>query len=61
MKHHLERARDHMTSLLMNVDVPHDTKVGDWVYLKTRPHRQGSMPLGCTPNWKLDIMSHIWW
>ena len=44
LKHHLERAQSLMVKHANNHRRPHDINVGDWVYLKIRPHRQGSMP-----------------
>lgn len=44
LKHHLERAQSHMVRSANTHRRPHNVQVGDWVYLKIRPHRQGSMP-----------------
>src|ERR1044072_5787366 len=44
LKHHLERAQNHMAKYANAHRRNHNFTVGDWVYLKIRPHRQNSMP-----------------
>lgn len=44
LKFHLTRAQDIMTKQANRNRRKVTIKVGDWVYLKIRPHRQSSMP-----------------
>ncbi|KAK7247608.1 hypothetical protein RIF29_42494 [Crotalaria pallida] len=49
LKFHLSRAQDHMTKFADRKRRPSLIQPGDWVYLKIRPHRQGSMPTRLHP------------
>lgn len=44
LKFHLARAQEMMVKQADKKRRPADVKVGDWVYLKIRPHKQTSMP-----------------
>ncbi|XP_017442779.1 uncharacterized protein LOC108347848 [Vigna angularis] len=49
LKFHLRRAHDLMANQANKRRREMDIKVGDWVYLKIRPHRQSSMPMRLQP------------
>nr|KYP53509.1 Transposon Ty3-I Gag-Pol polyprotein [Cajanus cajan] len=43
LKHNLLRAQQHMKCFADKHRVPHEFTIGDWVFLKLRPHRQQSV------------------
>lgn len=49
LKFHLERAQEMMVRQANKRRRPANVEVGDWVYLKIRPHRQSSMPTRLHP------------
>ncbi|WVZ18576.1 hypothetical protein V8G54_005898 [Vigna mungo] len=49
LEYHLSRAQDLMTQQANKKRKEVDVKVGDWVYLKIRPHRQSTMPTRLHP------------
>ncbi|KOM28225.1 hypothetical protein LR48_Vigan511s004800 [Vigna angularis] len=49
LKYHLNRAQELMKQQADKKRREIDIKVGDWVYLKNRPHRQSSMPTRLHP------------
>ncbi|BAT89840.1 hypothetical protein VIGAN_06092100, partial [Vigna angularis var. angularis] len=49
MKFHLERAQELMVKQANKGRRPANVEVGDWVYLKIRPHWQSSMPTRLHP------------
>lgn len=49
VKFHLEKAQSQMIRFANHHRKPSNIKVGDWVYLKIRPHRQVSMPTRLHP------------
>jgi len=49
LKFHLARAQEHMTKYANKHRKQSSIQVGDWVFLKIRPHRQVSMPTRLHP------------
>lgn len=43
LRYHLTKAQDQMAKYANRKQRPVEIKVGDWVYLKIRPHRQSTM------------------
>ncbi|WVZ06680.1 hypothetical protein V8G54_020026 [Vigna mungo] len=49
LKYHLEKAHEQMIRQANKKRKPANFEVGDWVYLRIRPHRQTSMPTRLHP------------